>query len=63
MNGSQKTIAYRNEDDGYDVVTASAQFKLKKGDTVHVYLSGTWYKPSSSVTAYFEGHLIRQINE
>ena len=63
MNGSAKTVAYRDEDTGYDTVTATAQFKLKKGDTVNVKFGGSWYNPSASIYAYFEGHLIRQINE
>ena len=63
MNGSAKTTAYRDEDDGHDTVTATAQFKLKKGDTVNVYFDGSWYNPAYFAHAYFEGHLIRQINE
>ena len=63
MNGTEKTLTLRDEDDGHDTVTATAQFKLKKGDTVNVHFYGTWYNPATSSYAYFEGHLIRQINE
>ena len=63
LNGSGKTWAKRDEDDGYDTVTATAQFKLKKGDTVNVYFGGYWNNPAFYRFAYFEGHLIRQINE
>ena len=63
MNGTYKTDAYRNEDAGYDIVTVTAQFKLKKGDTVKVYYNGTFYNPAASYYAYFEGHLISQITE
>ena len=63
MNGTYKTDAYRNEDAGYDIVTVTAQFKLKKGDIVNVYFNGYWYNPANSAYAYFEGHLVHQINE
>ena len=63
MNGSYKAYAYRDEDDGHDTVTTTAQFKLEKGDTVNVFMSGYYYDPASSTRTYFEGHLIRQINE
>ena len=63
MNWSWKTRAHRDEDGEYDTVTATAQFKLQKGDTVHVYFDGYFFNPSYYGYAYFEGHLISQINE
>ena len=63
MNGSYKTITYRNDGMGHDTVTATAQFKLKKGDIVDAWFHGNWYNPANSKHAYFEGHLIRKINE
>ena len=63
MNGYYTTFAHRYENEGHDTVTATAQFKLKKGDTVNVYFGGYWREPAESRYAYFEGHLIRQINE
>ena len=58
-----KAYAYRYEDNGYDTVTVRTQFKLIRGDTVHVRFDGVFYGPSHSCYAFFEGHLIRQINE
>lgn len=63
MNGSAKTTSYRNGYDGHDPLNAIAQFKLKKGDSVNIYFGGPFYNPVSKYNAYFEGHLIRQINE
>ena len=63
MNGSYKTFAIRDEDGEHDTVTAVAQLKLQKGDTVHVYFNGYFQNPSHYQNAYFEGHLISQINE
>ena len=66
MNGSWKTHAHRYEGLGWaehDTVTATTQFKLQKGDTVHVYFSGYFFEPNHGYNAYFEGHLISQINE
>ena len=63
MNGSWKTLARRDEDGEADTVTATTQFKLQKGDTVHVHFDGYFYNPSAYQYAYFEGHLINQINE
>ena len=62
LNGSRKSYAYRYEDEKYDTVTLSSQFKLNKGDTVWVYFSGYFYNPAHTHYTFFEGHLIRQIN-
>ena len=66
MNGAHTTTAFRDADGGHkshDTVTATSQFKLKKGDTVRPYFGGYFYYPIYSYNAYFEGHLIRQIEE
>ena len=37
----------------------SAVFKLAKGDTVHIHMSGTFYYASTTCDrTYFQGHLI-----
>ena len=61
VNGSNKAYAYREEDENFDTVTLSSQFKLKKGDTIWVYFGGTYYIPNTAYCTFFEGHLIRQI--
>ena len=63
VNGSSKAYARRDEDGEHDTVTVTAQYKLQKGDIVNVYFYGYFYNPSNSNYAYFEGHLIRQIND
>ena len=63
VNGSAKQEAYRHENHGYDTVTATSQFKLNKGDTVNIKFGGKFNWPSHSNMAFFEGHLIRQIND
>ena len=62
VNGSNKSFAYRNEDNEYDTVTLSSQFKLNKGDTVWVYFSGTFQNPTYEQLTFFEGYLICQIS-
>ena len=62
VNGAYETFSYRDEDDGHDTVTVTDQFKLNKGDTVYVYFHGKFYNPAYPHYTYFEGHLIRQIN-
>ena len=62
VNGSNKSYAYRYEDNEYDTVTLSSQFNLNKGDTVWVYFAGYFYNPPHTQFTFFEGHLIRQIN-
>ena len=62
LNGSRKTIANRDEYRDCDNVTATAQFKMSKGDTVTVYFEGRFYDPTRSEHAYFEGHLIDQVD-
>ena len=57
-----KTYSNREEDDGHDTLTATEQFILNKGDTVYVYFYGKFWNPAHRDHAYFEGHLIRQIN-
>ena len=63
MKDSWSAAAYRDEDGEHDTVTVTEQFELKKGDIVYVQFVGYFYNPSYSNFAYFEGHLIRQINE
>ena len=62
VNGSNKSYAYRNEDNENDMVTLSSQFKLDKGDTVWVYFTGYFHNPTHALYTFFEGHLIRQLN-
>lgn len=62
VNGSAKAYSRRDEQGDYDTVTLSAQFQLTKSDTVSVRFYGSFYYPHDAKNAYFEGHLIRQIN-
>ena len=63
VNGTQMTFASIKHDNAWDTISTDAQFKLKKGDTVNIYFGGFFYNPSHHHNTYFEGHLIRQINE
>ena len=62
VNGSSKSYANRDEDEKWDTVPLSSQFKLNKGDTVWVKIDGYFSNPSHGPRTFFEGHLIRQIN-
>ena len=62
INGSFKASAYRNEDGHYDTVTLSSQLKLKKGDIVWARFAGYFNSSGDTRYAFFEGHLIRQMN-
>ena len=61
VNGSSK-VEHQYYDKGgsvYDHGSPNGVFKLKQGDTVHIYMSGAFYFPSSQCKkTYFQGHLI-----
>ena len=63
VNGSKKVDHYlRNHGAGKDEfkhVSPAGVFKLSKGDTVQIRMSGTFYYASSGCeSTYFQGHLI-----
>ena len=63
VNGSRKVDhLLRNhgaDDDEYKHVSPNGVFKLSKGDTVDIKMSGTFYRASSECErTYFQGHLI-----
>ena len=63
VNGSEKVGHYlRNHGAGKDEfkhVSPTGVFKLSKGDTVQIYMKGTFYYASSHCSrTYFQGHLI-----
>ena len=62
VNGSPKTHAYRDEGGEYDMITLSSQLKLNKGDTVWPQFTGYFESAGYAQLAFFEGHLIRQLN-
>ena len=56
VNESKKVQHYSNE---YDNTSPHGVFKLKKGDTVHIGMSGKFFYASSNCErTYFQGHLI-----
>ena len=63
VNGSLKIHHYLyNHGAGryeYKHVSPQGVFKLRKGDTVHIHMHGTYYYASSEwIRTYFQGHLI-----
>ena len=63
VNGSERVHHFlRNHGAGeqeFKHVSPNGVFKLSKGDTVHIYMGGTYYKASSECAGtYFQGHLI-----
>ena len=63
VNGSSKVYHYnQNQSAGnpdYKHVSPQGVFKLTRGDTVHIYMSGTFFYASSQCdSTYFQGHLI-----
>ena len=60
VNGSGKVYSYvRLGSNETADISPNSVFKLKQGDTVHIYMSGTFYYANSSCTrTYFQGHLI-----
>ena len=61
VNGSSK-VTYQYYDNGgsvYDHSSPNGVFKLKQGDTVHIYMNGAFYFAASQCEeTYFQGHLI-----
>ena len=62
VNGSKKVHHFlRNHGAGEDEfkhVSPNGVFKLSKGDTVHIYMQGTFYRARYCTRTYFQGHLI-----
>ena len=57
VNGSNKADHHVNP--GYSHASPYAVYKLKKGDTVHIHMRGTFYFASTECArTYFQGRLI-----
>ena len=60
VNGSNKLYHYTNvASSKFAHISPNGVVKLKQGDTVHIYMSGTFHNAKSVCTeTYFQGHLI-----
>ena len=61
INRSTKVQNYfrNNGDREYKHISPNAEFKLKRGDSVQVAMTGTFYKAGSLCSrTYFHGHLV-----